>query len=798
MGSFFVPFPGNGQFWWDANRWFGESPPYPQTAPTPVFPAFLPWILDIMKEEEPKTGPKIPVDIIRPDPDDEPGMPTTPGIPAGGKPPAPPPYLLSSPPTYNFMNSPLAKFAMGMFANPQVFPADLSAVQGIFTGVPIGTSPTDVPFADLIQNRGMNLLKNILSSGGGINVPQLTLSAADVNNLARLPSQFGGVNALSDLSGPEFMQAALRSLQETGFAGQGQLQSAIIPQIFGAPGSPGWFLQGMWDAGNTLDSLNRAIGQYRNPMFNVQNQLLKQTGQLSAQGPEKVSPPTGAAAQIDPLAATAGNQLVNIGNQAFQQFGPVSPVGQSNLFGDIQNIAKSIASPWQANIPSIQGRAEEALTNMLQQGGLSKEFIDAMQRQVYEPGREQLLTDLNRFGGGTDSLASGLNAELQRRFQRDFQDSLTRIGFENYQNALAQAQNLGAQQFGQNLANINLSQQGLQTGAGILSNLMGQDLSRQFANQAAALQSQDLGSRLLGQGLGMNLSQALQQAQLGQGMTQFNLGNIFQGQLANQAAQNQFNQFLPQLRQQQLLSAAGLSPQMFGMDLQKAGAQADWALGLGGFGLQSALGTANTGLDLLTTVANLQRQPIIDQATLQNLAFQNQLAALNPYMQQNQQMLDFFQNNVKNALQFLQNQTQGEQFLTTLLTQIAEAEKDRANALAIAKEGVPSGWPGAIGTMGAGFISILPWLLSSGKFKSVGAEVSPEETRKYIDSIRLRRFRYNHAPEKEHIGFILEEADPQLGDVSGNMIDVDIIGILVGAIKDLKNQIEELKNDIRR
>jgi hypothetical protein len=56
----------------------------------------------------------------------------------------------------------------------------------------------------------------------------------------------------------------------------------------------------------------------------------------------------------------------------------------------------------------------------------------------------------------------------------------------------------------------------------------------------------------------------------------------------------------------------------------------------------------------------------------------------------------------------------------------------------------------------------------------------------------LVNFKY-HWEDKDHVGIILEDSHPILTTEDGTKVDVDIIGVLIGAIQEQQKQIAELK-----
>jgi hypothetical protein len=92
--------------------------------------------------------------------------------------------------------------------------------------------------------------------------------------------------------------------------------------------------------------------------------------------------------------------------------------------------------------------------------------------------------------------------------------------------------------------------------------------------------------------------------------------------------------------------------------------------------------------------------------------------------------------------------------------------------------------------------------ISRAKFKTDIEYVSSEERAKLADdvqSIPLVRYRYKDAPERAHLGFIIEDIEPS-PSVDSNHDRVDLYGytsMAVAAIQEQKRAIEELKREVR-
>lgn len=104
-------------------------------------------------------------------------------------------------------------------------------------------------------------------------------------------------------------------------------------------------------------------------------------------------------------------------------------------------------------IPStgIQGDVTNTLSQLIQGGGLTPEFVQAQRNLVLDPSKEALMGQLNQLAGGQAELTSPQFQELLRRHERDFNDQLLSQGFQNMPTYLSQGLQAGGQQFGQGL-----------------------------------------------------------------------------------------------------------------------------------------------------------------------------------------------------------------------------------------------------------------------------------------------------------------------------------------------------------
>ena len=326
-------------------------------------------------------------------------------------------------------------------------------------------------------------------------------------------------------------------------------------------------------------------------------------------------------------------------------------------------------------------------------------------------------------------------------------------------------------------------------GQGFLQSGLPQELMRQqrqdFLNDLI-LSGQGTFGQALGQGLqagGQTFNQALQAAQAQAGAGQDIFGNVLstygaipqaqlpvmqmagglQGQLADQA-----------LQQYTALGGQGLQAMQTASGVQQA---------LSNQALQRATGMGGQELQRLQTVGQLGQVPFQQaqaQAQLRNAMIPEALG-------RERFAGEFGQQGLGQAMNYLQAMNQfnmGQQdinasILRTLLTGTAQ-----------------TGGGGIIGSLVGKGIQALPGVaaaFSSQQFKhDVRPLGSTKDTLDIVKDLELVNFKY-HWEDKDHVGIILEDSHPILTTEDGTKVDVDIIGVLIGAIQEQQKQIAELK-----
>ncbi len=405
-----------------------------------------------------------------------------------------------------------------------------------------------------------------------------------------------GANVLQGGRGIYGAQDALSQILNQGLPNQGAIQGMV-------PGQLGFGQQQQGNAGQIINNLMNGQGMFTGDLWRAGQGLFGRLGGPGSQLPsERVDPQTASTAYAP--AAAAGDPR------------------ESN-----------------AGAP-IQSTVENSLQGLIQGGGISDPYVNAMRERVLRPSMDALTARLNAQGGGQADINSPLFQEQRRKLEADFNNDMIRQGFSNIGQFMGQGTQLGGQQFGQDQENIrNLMQTGL-FNAG----------NQQQANLANA---------------------GAQNA-----MAQFNVGNNLQGQLANQqntrlgGAQNQdFN-----LRQFQ--QAADLQNQMQNQYMQTAGMAGNLGQNAFGNALSGFSGAGGLGLNAINSAAQ-QGNQMADlglrrwgQTNQQNLAAGQlgneilgqggQFAAgmLNPMLQGQQQTWGAQNDMVQNMLRYLEGQNQ--------------------------------------------------------------------------------------------------------------------------------------------
>ena len=178
---------------------------------------------------------------------------------------------------------------------------------------------------------------------------------------------------------------------------------------------------------------------------------------------------------------------------------------------------------------------------MLQTGGMSPDYVAAMQRQVLDPAQQQMTGQVNQLAGGGSLLTSPEYQELLRRNQQNFTDTLLTQGTQNMSNYLGLANTANANNYNQGLNTASLQGQLGQQGISNTLNSYGVGSSAPavYTGQAAGL-SNDLLSQALtgymGTGtMGLNTTNTAQNI-LNQGATQGQ--NLLNTNLNNQSNLN--------------------------------------------------------------------------------------------------------------------------------------------------------------------------------------------------------------------------------------------------------------------
>lgn len=137
----------------------------------------------------------------------------------------------------------------------------------------------------------------------------------------------------------------------------------------------------------------------------------------------------------------------------------------------LANIGKqSLGDSTTFGAPGIQSFLEQNLRDQISGGGVSDQFVQAARERILQPALDRQAGISNRQGGGVADINSGIFQRQNQELESNFLNDLILFGGSNLQNSLAQAGQLGAQQFGQGASNRVF-------GAGAQNQLIGQSLS---------------------------------------------------------------------------------------------------------------------------------------------------------------------------------------------------------------------------------------------------------------------------------------------------------------------------------
>ena len=196
------------------------------------------------------------------------------------------------------------------------------------------------------------------------------------------------------------------------------------------------------------------------------------------------------------------NQLLNQGlpNQSLiNSLAPSQSTYGQNMQGGAQQSIQNLLSGGQAGGQSALGnQTSQTLQQMLQTGGMSPDYVAAMQRTVLDPAQQQMTGQVNQLAGGGSLLTSPEYQELMRRNQQNFTDTLLTQGQQNMNNYLGQANTANTQNYNQGLNTASLQGQLGQQGISNTLNSYGVGSSAPavYTGQAAGL-SNDLLSQAL-------------------------------------------------------------------------------------------------------------------------------------------------------------------------------------------------------------------------------------------------------------------------------------------------------------
>ena len=270
----------------------------------------------------------------------------------------------------------------------------------------------------------------------------------------------------------------------------------------------------------TLDEAVQGRGNLRDPLEAAGGNLLRD--------PLRVAKPT----QIKPsygYLPESVNRLGGYGEDLLtRQYGFQTPDDIRQAAG----ISPRLLYQTPSEASAIQDKSITRSSEMLDQGGLTKDYVQAMTDLVLEPELEETDRKFNKSVRGEAAADSGLAAELSRRTKKDFNNQLLKTGYENYADALDRGGKFGQQTYDQELANRRQESSNL-LGAGALLTDTGKytgDLGVEGAR---------LGLTAAGTGAGLLKDQAgLEADYYGRQVPELD----YRTQLANQTAEQRANE----------------------------------------------------------------------------------------------------------------------------------------------------------------------------------------------------------------------------------------------------------------
>lgn len=205
----------------------------------------------------------------------------------------------------------------------------------------------------------------------------------------------------------------------------------------------------------TLDEAVAGRGNLRDPLEAAGGNLLRKP--LRAAAPTQIKPNYG---YLPESVSQLGGYGQNLLGREYEFETPEDLRRASGITPRLLYQTPSGASP-------IQNKSIERSSEMLDQGGLSSDYVKSMRDLILEPELEETERKFNKNVRGEAAADSGLAAELNRRTTRDFNNTLLRTGYENYSDALDRGGKFGQQTYDQDLANRRQESSNL-LGAGAL------------------------------------------------------------------------------------------------------------------------------------------------------------------------------------------------------------------------------------------------------------------------------------------------------------------------------------------
>ena len=293
------------------------------------------------------------------------------------------------------------------------------------------------------------------------------------------------------------LYGSLKTINSKGLPGQRQMESETGQ--LGLGGMAGDLLGGKGNYG-----VNDLLSQILSKGVTNQDVAEDITRDQSEYGKGKLSQGDQALSYLrsSGLTSPAAEQGQQLFDRPVQTKTPAS-TGRIGGIGD-----KLLETEYDVKADPLAGKAAARTEEALGKGGLTDEYVSASRNKILKPSTEALYERLNRQGGGVSSLSSGLMAELDRRNEADFNDSLVMAGYKGYNDLLDKGFDYGTDTYEQGYGNKKLGLESKKLGTDLAGRQAGLETDIALADPKYELDSYKLGGDLLGEEYGRGFDTA--------------------------------------------------------------------------------------------------------------------------------------------------------------------------------------------------------------------------------------------------------------------------------------------------